>query len=243
MANSYFQFKQFTINQDKCAMKVTTDSCLFGAWVAGKIKKEQSVINNCLDIGTGTGLLALMLAQVNDSTIDAVEIDKDAFEQATKNIAASPWADRIKIRHGNATELLFQTQYDIIICNPPFYEKELKGDDARKNIAHHNDGLLLPELLDIIKKKLTPDGTFYLLLPYKRNEEIKKLLTENDLAIHQLVFVRQSVNHDYFRIMMAGKLNSDEQAETKIDEISIKDETGQYTPVFVSLLKDYYLHL
>ena len=244
MANSYFQFKEFIIHQDKCAMKVTTDSCLFGAWVAREIKNEELIINNCLDIGTGTGLLALMIAQANELNIEAVEIDKDAFEQALENIAASPWADRIKAIHGDARELLLQTQYyDSIISNPPFYEKELKGDDTKKNIAHHDGGLLLPELLDIIKKKLTPDGTFYLLLPYKRNEEVKKMLTQNELAIHQVVYIKQSVNHDYFRIMLAGKLKANKQAETIIDEISIKDDAGQYTLAFINLLKDYYLHL
>lgn len=243
MANSYFQFKQFTVQQDKCAMKVTTDGCLFGAWIAEKIKNEQLIINNCLDIGTGTGLLSLMVAQENEVAIDAIEINKDAFEQASQNIAASPWSDRIKVIHADARVVNSQPLYDIIISNPPFYEKELKGEDAKKNIAHHNEGLILPELLGIIKKTLNPDGTFYLLLPYKRNEEVKKMLTENDLAIQQLVFVRQSVNHDYFRIMLEGKLKSNKQIETIIDEISIKDDAGQYTNGFISLLKDYYLHL
>lgn len=245
MANSYFQFKQFTVQQDNCAMKVTTDGCLFGAWCSRElgVESQESGSGKVLDIGTGTGLLALMLAQGNNITIDAVEIDKDAFEQARGNMAASYWADRIKVIHGDARELHFQTSYDFIISNPPFYENELKADDAKKNIAHHNDGLLLPELLDVIKKSLKPGGTFYLLLPYKRNEEIKKLLAENELTIHQLVFVKQSVNHDFFRIMLSGKLKSDGQAETTIDEISIKDDAGQYTPAFVSLLKDYYLHL
>lgn len=243
MANSYFQFKQFTIQQDKCAMKVTTDGCLFGAWVAERINNEKLIINNCLDIGTGTGLLALMLAQANEAIFDAVEIDKDAFGQATENTAASPWADRIKVINTDVKEFDFQTGYDIIISNPPFYEKELKSDDAKKNIAHHNDGLLLPELLDVIKRNLNHDGTFYLLLPYKRSEEIKSLFIKAGLFIQQLIFVKQSVNHDYFRIMLAGKLKSNNQVETIIDEISIKEEDGEYSPAFVNLLKDYYLHL
>ena len=243
MANSYFQFKQFTIQQNRCAMKVTTDGCLFAAWVADKINKEELVIKNCLDIGTGTGLLALMLAQISEFAVDAIEIDKDAFEQASENISASPWADRIKIIHADARLFEFKNQYDVIISNPPFYEKELKADDAKKNIAHHNEGLLFPELLNIIKKNLKPDGSFYLLLPYKRNDELKKLLSANDFAVEQMTFVRQSVNHDYFRIILTGKFNSDEPVETKIDEIAIKDEAGNYTPSFISLLKDYYLHL
>ncbi len=247
MANSYFQFKQFTIHQDRCAMKVTTDGCLFGSF-SPTLSKEEGVLN-VLDIGTGTGLLALMFAQKKQNAfIHAVEIDKNAFEQASENIIASPWADRIKVFHTDARAPLvigveFPNQYDVIISNPPFYEKELKADDVKKNIAHHNEGLLLPELLTIIKKSLKPDGTFFLLLPFKRNEEIRKMLTESDLAIQQLTFVRQSTKHDFFRIMLTGKLKTVETVETKIDEISIKDELDQYTPTFVNLLKDYYLHL
>ena len=238
MANTYFQFKQFTIQQDKCAMKVTTDGCLFGAFISqwpgkGKI----------LDIGTGTGLLALMMARQAESFIDAIEIDKDAFEQAAENIAASPWTDRIKVIHTDAREFIAENKYDTIVSNPPFYEKELKGDDAKRNLAHHNEGLLFPELLEIIKKNLAPDGTFFLLLPFKRNDEIKQLLAANDVVIRKMVFVRQSVNHTYFRIMLAGKFNNAEPTETIIDEMAIKDKDGSYTPAFTFLLKDYYLHL
>lgn len=224
-------------------MKVTTDGCLFGAWVAERIKNEQLVINNCLDIGTGTGLLSLMLAQSGYTTIDAVEIDKDTFQQASENIASSPWAESIKVIQADARQFKTEKKYDVIISNPPFYEKELKGNDIKKNIAHHNDGLLLPDLLDIIKKKLNPEGNFFLLLPYKRNEEIKTLFTKNELFIHKLAFVKQTDNHDYFRIMLAGKLKCGEQTETIIDEVSIKDDAGQYTAAFVHLLKGYYLHL
>ena len=144
MANSYFQFKQFTIRQDRCAMKVTTDGCLFGAWAAEKINSvthpdyfgKELVINSCIDIGTGTGLLALMMAQQSKLFIDTIEIDKDAFEQASENIAASPWAGRIKIIHRDAKGFTSQNKYNVIISNPPFYEKELKGQDAKKNLAH-----------------------------------------------------------------------------------------------------------
>jgi tRNA1Val (adenine37-N6)-methyltransferase len=253
MSNSYFQFKQFNIQQDRCAMKVTTDGCLFGAWVAERVGSRESEVRTVLDIGTGTGLLSLMIAQENELAIDAIEIDQDSFEQASENVEASPWANRIKVFHADArapitTGIEFPKQYDIIISNPPFYEKELKGDDTKKNIAHHDEGLLLPELLSIIRKNLKPGGTFYLLLPYKRNEEIRKLLTENELAIRQLIFVRQSTKHDFFRIMLEGKLYTEENTEILIDEISLKNISpagaeNHYTPAFVNLLKNYYLHL
>ncbi len=245
MSNSYFQFKQFTIHQDRCAMKVTTDSCLFGAW-SGRVIRSQPAVPRLLDIGTGTGLLSLMLAQQHEAIIDAIEIEKDAADQATENIAASPWADRVKIIHADAGKFRFRDKYNLIISNPPFYEKELKGDDVKKNIAHHNEGLLLPGLLAIVKNNLEIDGSFFLLLPYKRMEEFKNLFLENGLVIQRLLFVKQSVDHDYFRIMLEGKFKpvaTNRVTEIQEDQISIKDSEGQYTPAFINLLKDYYLHL
>ncbi|HWR33672.1 MAG TPA: methyltransferase [Chitinophagaceae bacterium] len=243
MANSYFQFRQFTIHQDQCAMKVTTDGCLFGAWVAAIINTEKLITNNCLDIGTGTGLLALMSAQKNNIEIDAIETDKDAAEQAAANIDDSPWEDRIKIINADVRKFFFRHQYDVIISNPPFYDNELKAADKRKNIALHGDDLSLAELPGVIKTNLSPHGMFYLLLPYKRNDEIKKLLLKNDMVISKLVLVRQSVNHDYFRIMLQGKLKTDKVVETSLNEITIADEKQQYSSAFRDLLKDYYLHL
>ena len=245
MANSYFQFKQFTINQDKCAMKVTTDGCLFGAFASrvSGVPGNETGNRKILDIGTGTGLLALMLAQQNSVLVDAIEIDKDAFEQASENVVRSQLADKIKVIHTDARKFISQSKYDVIISNPPFYEKELKSDDTKKNLAHHNEGLLLPQLLSIIKKNLKSGGTFYLLLPYKRNAEVKEMLTVHDFAIQRMTFVRQSVNHDYFRIMLSGKFKAANSVETEINEIAIRDNQDNYTPLFVSLLKDYYLHL
>ena len=249
MSNSWFQFKQFIIQQDRCAMKVTTDSCLFGAWVAEKIRSSAAGLSGktkpgkILDIGTGTGLLSLMISQKNESPVDAIEIDNDAYEQASSNVSNSPWAGRINIIHGDARKVMFPGKYDVILSNPPFYEKELKGADATKNLAHHNEGLLFPELLALIKNNLSPGGSFYLLLPYKKTDAIKKLLVENGLTLQHTCFVRQTVDHDYFRIMLAGKLTGDQQPEINIDEISIKDKEDQYTPAFINLLRDYYLRL
>jgi tRNA1Val (adenine37-N6)-methyltransferase len=244
MSNSYFQFKQFTIQQDRCAMKVTTDGCLFGAWVSEDVSYRMPDIRTMLDIGTGTGLLSLMLAQKNtELKIDAIEIDEDAAKQAAENVAASPWKEKIEVFHADAKTFSFSKKYDCIISNPPFYTNELKGDRTKKNIAHHDEGLLLPELLSIIKNNLNKDGQFYLLLPYKRNDEIRRLVIENELEITELVFVRQSVSHDFFRILLSGKLKGETLTETRINEIAIKNEEQQYSTAFMSLLKDYYLHL
>ena len=250
MANSYFQFRQFTIHQDKCAMKVTTDACLFGAWVAEEVRSQKSEVGSqhtcpgVLDIGTGTGLLSLMIAQKNqDALILGVEVDKDAEKQANENVNDSPWKDRIEVLEGDVKHYNFPEKFDLIISNPPFYEKEIRSSSNRKNIAHHSENLTLNELLNIIRNYLTPNGSFFLLLPFKRNEEIKRLFRDHQLHIVEMTFVRQSVNHDFFRIMVKGKNSVKGNEETAFNEMSIWDEKQQYTAEFIRLLKDYYLHL
>jgi tRNA1Val (adenine37-N6)-methyltransferase len=244
MPNSFFQFKEFTVHQDRCAMKVTTDSCLFGAWVAAKIQHTVPETMQLLDIGTGTGLLGLMQAQKNPSLIiDAIEIDGDAAGQAVQNMKGSPWKERLNVIHADVKNFAPGVKYDFIISNPPFYEKELKGDNTKKNLAHHNEGLLLPELLKLIEENLAPDGHFFLLLPYKRNAEIKKLVVDSGMFIEDLLFVRQTPRHDYFRMLVQGKRSTTEAIKTNFNEITIKDENEKYTEAFQSLLRDYYLHL
>ena len=240
MANSYFQFKQFTIQQDRCAMKVTTDACLFGAWTAEEVKRQRSDVKRVLDIGAGTGLLSLMLAQKTNSPVDAIEIDPDAFGQAKENISGSPWKDRVTIYQADAAQFAFSSKYDILVSNPPFYENELKSGDAKKNLAHH-EGLSLQQLLKLIRDNLSSQGSFFLLLPHKRSEEVEKLIADCGLSILQKISVRQSLKHDFFRTMIRGSHESDKEKITI--EISIWDEQQQYTPEFVEFLRDYYLHL
>jgi len=228
-------------------MKVTTDACLFGAWVAEEINNDpdsyREKINNCLDIGTGTGLLALMLTQKNpEIKIEAIEIDKDTAEQAKTNAGSSPWKEQIKIIQDDVKGFSFEKEFDLIISNPPFYENEIRSATDSKNVAHHSENLTLKELLVIIKNNLSKSGSFFLLLPYKRNEEIKKLFKDHELNISKILFIRQSVKHDYFRIFIKGSSNAGEK-ETEFNEISIGDDKQQYTNEFVELLKDYYLYL
>jgi tRNA1Val (adenine37-N6)-methyltransferase len=244
MPNSYFRFKHFIIHQDRCAMKVTTDACLFGAWAAEEIKNEKLKIKNALDIGSGTGVLSLMFTQKNPSSfIDAIEIDDKTYEQAKENIIASSFAEKINIICGDAKTFSFSKKYDVIISNPPFYESEIISADEKKNISRHHAGLLIEELIKIIKENLSIDGVFYLLLPFKRNEEIKRVLFKQNLFVSKIVFVRQSTKHNYFRLMIKGNLNNKHDEETSIEEISIWDYQQQYTNEFTELLKDYYLDL
>ena len=243
MANPYFSFKQFTIQQDRSAMKVSTDACLFGAWVAGILQKNQAA-GTLLDIGTGTGLLSLMLAQKNPAIrIDAVELDKEAAQQAAANVAVSPFAGQVNVIESDIRTCLLLPAYDTIISNPPFYEGDLKSTDRVRNIAHHDEGLLLEELLDLIRQKLSDKGRFYLLWPLKRKEEILLSISKKNLRLTRITTVKQTVQHNPFRLMLEGQKASDTQPETENTEMAIKDVSDQYTTAFTELLKDYYLYL
>ena len=232
---------EILVQQDRCAMKVTTDACLFGAWAAERVGSCESGVGRILDIGTGTGLLTLMMAQKTRAFVDTIEIDKDAFEQARENIAASPWKEKINIYRGGAGEFSFPSKYDAIISNPPFYENELRSPDEKKNLALHG-GLSLQDLLSIIRENLTEKGSFFLLLPYKRDTEIDKAIHANQLSIRKKILVRQSAKHHYFRIMIEGT-NKPARQTTITNEINIWNDQQQYTKEFTALLKDYYLYL
>jgi len=222
-------------------MKVTTDGCLFGAWVAEQTAKLPRSSSRLMDIGTGTGLLSLMVAQQYAGIIDAIEIDPAAAEQAAENIAASPWKNRIEVICQDVLQWKTPARYDCIFSNPPFYEKEIKSTKNEKNVAHHDEGLKLTSLLTFIKNNLAADGTFFLLLPAKREKEIDSLLKSNGLFLTQKILVKQTPKHPPFRLMIQGCVN-----EVKADSeqmLTIKNESGHYTPAFVALLKDYYLYL
>ncbi len=239
MANSFFRFKQFIIHQDRCAMKVTTDGCLFGAMIASKPFKEKRAV---LDIGGGTGLLSLMFAQKHaGSFIDVIEIDAHAFEQAKENIGLSDWKVRVQVIHADVKEYKFSKKYDLIFSNPPFYENEIKSTIHKKNIAHHGAGLVFEDLCRVIKKNLKSDGKFYLLLPFKREKYVEKALKENQLFMHEKIRVRQSTKHAYFRMIISGGHSG--SVPEKASEISICNNQMQYTEEFIALLKDYYLSL
>ena len=253
MPNSYFQFKQFTIQQEKAALKVSTDSCLFGAWIAEEVRNKKYEVRSgfntltthyspltILDIGAGTGLLMLMLAQKSEALIDGIEIDEPSYQQATQNIEASPWKERLNLFHADVKQFNFSKKYDLIISNPPFYEGDLKSVAANRNVAMHDEGLKLDELIGIVDNNLTENGRFAVLLPFTRAERMieKGKLTELHLLKH--VQVKQTVKHGYFRSIL---LFSRREKQPIVDDFSIKDENNQYTNEFVNLLKDYYLYL
>lgn len=242
MPNDYFLFKQFLIKQDKCAMKVCTDACLFGAWVAEKIKNSKVKIQNALDVGSGTGLLSLMLAQKNlNAIIDAIEIDEAAAQQARENFEVSPWKERLHVFRSSIQQYAktANKEYDVVICNPPFYENNLKSDDKKRNVALHSAELKFEELVTIANKLLNDNGNFFILLPYFNTKSFLQL-TESKFALKEKILVKQTPQHNYFRSILWMTKQAVEPAEK---EIIIMGSNGEYSDVFKELLKDYYLKL
>lgn len=221
-------------------MKVCTDSCLFGAWIAAEIEQKKINAETILDIGAGTGLLSLMLAQKTNACIDAVEIDKNSFHQAIDNIAASPWHERIKLFHSNIKNFNPGFKYDLIISNPPFYENDLPTQDEGNNISKHSTALSLEELIIISKNFLSEDGILAALLPWHRTILFENIALKYSLFIKEKVKVKQSTSHNYFRTMLILKKTKSETIET---ELTIKNSENEYSDEFKSLLKDYYLYL
>jgi tRNA1Val (adenine37-N6)-methyltransferase len=238
VANTYFQFKQFKINQDKSTMKVCTDSCLFGAWVAAQIETKIITPKNILDIGAGTGLLSLMLAQQSFVEIDAIEIDEHSMIQAQKNFSESQWYGKLHAIRADIRNWISPKKYDLVICNPPFYENDLRSSNQKKNIAKHHDALTLDELASIAKLRLEDNGKFAVLLPYHRIEAFIKVALKNDLHLNDELLVKQTPHHPAFRgILLFGV----QKIAYASNELIIKNEEGKYTSEFNFLLKDYYL--
>jgi len=240
MPNPFFQFKQFTVKHDRCAMKVTTDACAFGAWCADVLQRERTTGKRILDIGGGTGLLSLMVAQKTEAIMEAVEIDSEAATQARENFSNSPFAERLTVREADFLQLPPDLKYDIIISNPPFYENELASEKASRNIAHHGHALTVAHLLSHLKSRLQPHGEFFLLLPYKRKQEIEHLLAAKGLYCKEQLWLRQTPAHSPFRLLLRG---SPEPAVTFVSELVVADGNRAYTPEFTELLKDYYLRM
>lgn len=238
MPNTYFQFKQFKINQDKSGMKVCTDSCLFGAWVADKIERKIIAPKNILDIGTGTGLLSLMIAQKSLAEVDAVEIDENSFIQAKDNFAKSQWNQRLHAFNSDIKDWTYPKKYDLIICNPPFFENDLRSFDQKKNIAKHHDALTLNDLIRVIKFNLADNGNFAMLLPFHRIQFFKNLALENNFYLNEEFLVKQTPRHSWFRGILLFK-NQPTSFSSK--GLIIKNNEGNYTEEFNVLLKDYYL--
>ena len=218
-------------------MKVCTDACIFGAWFAEKINSSSLV----LDIGSGTGLLMMMLAQKNNAPIHGIEIDFASFEQSKENIQNSKWKNQLTIFPGDVRTFVFQAKYDFIISNPPFFENDLQAYTNEANVARHSKSLKLEELLQAVEQNLTSDGSFGILLPYHRLQYFEALASEKGFYPFYRLLVKQTPMHPFFRSIV--HLSRYKNISVPQQEMTIQDGSGDYTPDFVDLLKDYYLYL
>jgi tRNA1Val (adenine37-N6)-methyltransferase len=237
MSNSYFQFRQFRIEQGDTAMKVSTDACIQGAWTP-----ILSGTTNVLDIGAGTGLLSLMIAQRAPVVlIDAIEMDQAAANQASANIAASPWNDQINLIHGDARIHSFGKNYDLIICNPPFFNNSLLGPDHQRNLARHTASLSNGDLFDTIKTHLSPTGYASIMLPPGEHQFWQSLLEKNGWGICRLLQVKPKSTAAVNRII--SLCSPCATSETITEDLTIYRSKRGYSDKFTELMKGYYLNL
>ncbi|MFY0256115.1 tRNA1(Val) (adenine(37)-N6)-methyltransferase [Chitinophaga sp. 30R24] len=240
MGNNFFKFKQFTVHQEHCAMKVCTDACIQGAFTAQYLAARETTAPAILDIGAGTGLLSLMLAQRVDAAITAVELDAAAAAQAAQNFTASPWGNRITLTQQDIRKMEDEVKYDFIITNPPFYESALKSGHVQKDQAMHATNLSYRELIAAIGRQLLPAGEVSVLLPYTAFDTFQVLAAAAGYHLKETLYIRQSIQHGFFRTV---GIFSRIPSITKVNELSVYDANRVYTSAFVELLQPYYLYL
>lgn len=234
-----FYFKQFTIHQDRCAMKIGTDAVLLGAW--SPIPKN---IFSVLDIGSGTGVLSLMLAQRTlAEQIDAIEIDEEAYEQCVQNFENSNWGDRLFCYHAGLDEFVEEMEdesYDLIISNPPFYTDEYKSDTEKRNVARFQDALPFEKLIDSAANLLNEFGVFSVIIPCKEEEKFIQIAKQFHLHPFKITRVKGTPNSELKRSLLA--FTWDEQITIE-DELIIEVTRHQYTQEYIQLTKEFYLKL
>lgn len=234
--HSAFKFKRFSICDDQSALKLGTDAVLLGAWT--NIKKADSI----LDIGTGCGIIALMLAQRSDGTIDAIDIHQPSVEQAKGNFENSPWSNQLNSIHSSIQDYSKSSEkkYDQIVCNPPFFENDLKSPKELNNLSKHNDQLPYDELILALNSLLKPCGKFSMILPlsnsvqFEYRAKFKKLHCRRET----IVFPKQDKKPN--RILL--EFGKEKIAEKESSQLTIRNIDGSYTQEYIELTKDFYLN-
>ncbi len=238
MSNTTFQFKEFKVEQDRCAMKVGTDGVLLGAWV--EVLDE---VNSILDIGTGTGVIALQLAQRSEAeVIDAIEIEANAFEQAVDNFENSEWADRLYCYHASLQDFVgeMDEKYDLIVSNPPYYNDTFKDLDKKRALARHTEGLSFEALLSGIAQLLCDDGTAAFIIPYKEENNFLELGKKMKLYPSKISRYSGHLNSELKRSLIQLK----NQETTVIEEtFFLEYSRHEYSDHYKNLVKDFYLKL
>lgn len=233
-----FKFKQFSIDQDQCAMKIGTDGVLLGAW--SSIEENPFSI---LDIGTGTGVLALMLAQrSNAEVIDAIEIEDNAYEQCVNNFENSPWGDRLFCYHAAFQEFVeeIDEQYDLIISNPPFYPEDYKTLNKQRNLARFQEALPFEHLLHGASHLLAKKGVFCVVIPYVKEAHFILLAASVKLFPNKILHIKGTPVSEIKRSCIEFSFN---ESQTIINELVIEIERHIYTEDYIALTKDFYLKM
>lgn len=236
-----FRFKEFTIHQDKTAMKVGTDGVLLGAWCS-----IDDNVESILDIGSGTGIVALMAAQRSDSmTIDAVEIDESAYEQTVENFEESDWGDRLYCYNASFKEFTEEIAeeeetYDLIVSNPPFYTDNFETENEARNKARFASSLPFEELIFGVSKILSPEGKFAVIVPFKEEEKIINLSKQKHLFLNKICHIQGNPSSEIKRSLMEFSFHD---SEIKKEHLIIEIERHQYTQEYINLTKDFYIKM
>ncbi len=234
MPESHFHCKQFSVRHDTAHLKVTTEALILGGFVA-------DAFNTCktaLDIGTGTGLLALMLTQKSKAKIDAVEIDEPTFNLAFKNIENSVFSNKIVIHHCSIQNFTKKNKFELIFSNPPFFQNHLKSSQSAKNTALHNDSLPFTELSEAVYKYLRKNGNFVVLLPAHELSLLETQLLSFGIKKKAELRIHPSQNSKVLRIIATFAYKT---IENRSKDFFIKNHKNEYSNQFKDLLKDYYL--
>ena len=237
MPATTFQFKQFHVHHDQCAMKVGTDGVLLGSWV--DIKNEK----NILDIGTGTGLIALMMAQKSNARIDAIDIDVDAFQQARINVTHSPWLNRIQVYLCSLQYYALNPKfkYDLVVSNPPYFIDAAKSVTPARNVARHTDETLsFDDLISGAIQLLQPEGRFCLILPCKEEHIFFQKAFNKGLYCNRITRVKTKKEKQEKRLLMEFSFI---KKPVRDELIIIQEDDLHFTSEYIELTKDYYLAL
>jgi tRNA1Val (adenine37-N6)-methyltransferase len=232
MANLYFRFKQFTVWQDRCAMKVGTDGVLLGAWA------DPAAARRILDIGCGSGLIALMLAQRSKARIDAVDIDHAACRQAEHNRQCSPWADRIAIHHAPIQTYASECRYDLAVANPPYFTHA--GQTARRSraIARHDGTLKQAELLEAARRLLSDQGRLAVIYPLPQARSFERRASGEGWFCRHKLHIKPLPDKPVKRVLLEFVR---QPASCREDTMALERARHVYTEEFIALIRDFYL--